>query len=170
MMSIPRIAAALIATALIFPLPACAPKVNVRQDLQVIDVTTGWYDAGIVKDQEGEKNKLVPAITFKLRNASRDTTIATVQINAVYHRVVEPAVEWGTTWVKAVGSEGLKPGAESAPLVLRGDLAYLGLQPRAQMLQNRDFVDATVDINVKYASDQWVKIGSFPITRQLLTH
>ncbi len=159
----------LVIAALILPVVSCGTPVDVKKDLLITDVTSGWYDAGIVKDPEGEKNRLVPAISFRLKNITSDKTISSVQVNAVYHRVVEPNVEWGTTWVSAIGSGGLKPGAATEPLVLRGDRAYLGLQPRLQMLQNREFVDGTVDIMAKHNADQWVKLGTFPITRQLLT-
>jgi hypothetical protein len=168
-MSIPKTLSAIILAGLILPAAACAPAVNVKKDLLILDVTTGWFDAGIVKDVEGEKNKLVPAISFRLRNVTTDKTIASVQINAVYYRVAEPDMEWGTTWVRGIGSDGLKPGAVSEPFVLRGDRAYTGLQPRLQMLQNAAFVDATVNIMAKYGADQWVKLATFPITRQLLT-
>ena len=164
-----KILSAIILAALILPVVSCGPAVDVKKDLAIVDITSGWYDAGIVKDVEGEKNRLVPAISFRLKNVTADKIVTSVQINAVYRRIVEPGVEWGTTWVKGIGSEGLKPGAVSEPLVLRGDRAYLGLQPRLQMLQNRDFVDATVDIMAKHNADQWVMLGRFPITRQLLT-
>ncbi len=168
-MPTPKIVPALVAAALILPVLSCAPRIDVKKDIRVVDVTSGWYDAGIIKDAEGEKNKLVPAISFRLKNVSSDKTVSTLQVNAVYHRVIEPQLEWGTTWVSAISAPGLGPGATSQPLVLRGDRAYLGLQPRLQMLQNREFVDATVDILAKYNADQWVKLGTFPVTRQLLT-
>jgi hypothetical protein len=37
------------------------------------------------------------------------------------------------------------------------------------MLQNSKFVDAKVELSAKYGSTQWTRIGSYPITRQLLT-
>ena len=37
------------------------------------------------------------------------------------------------------------------------------------MLKNSQFVDAKVDLFVKYGSTQWVKIGEYPIARQLIT-
>jgi hypothetical protein len=149
---------------------ACSKPVDLTKDLAVVDVTTGWFDAGIVKDFEGDKNKLVPSITFKLKNVTADTTIQTVQINAVYHPVNDLKQEWGTTWVKGVGSEGLAPGASSVEIVLQSDRGCMGLQPRLQMLQNRDFVDAVVDLHGKVGAQQWVKLGTFKIDRQLLTH
>lgn len=168
-MTTPKILVAIALGGLLGPLAACTPPLDLTKDIAIVDVTSGWYDAGIVKDAEGDKNRLVPAISFSLKNTTADKTIRGVQINAVYRRVVEKDMEWGTTWVYGIGSDGLKPGATTKLLVLRGDRAYLGLQPRLQMLQNRDFVDATVDVMAKYDAQQWTKLGTFPITRQLLT-
>lgn len=168
-MSIPKILSALALGCLILSEVACAPNVDLRKDLAVTDVTTGWFDAGIMKDPEGEKNRIVPSIAFRLKNATSGVTIGTVQINAVYHLVNEKDKEWGTSWVKGIGSDGLKPGQATQTLVLRSDRGYTGLQPRLQMLQNREFVDAVVDLMGKYGAQQWVKLGSFPISRQLLT-
>jgi len=168
-MSTSKILSILALGCLILSATACGPKVDLRKDLAMVDVTTGWFDAGIVKDLEGEKNKLVPSIAFRLKNMTPDVRIGGVQINAVYHQVSDKEMEWGTTWVKGIGSEGLQPGATTEQLVLRSDRGYLGLQPRFQMLQNREFVDATVDVMGKYGSDQWVRLGTFQIARQLLT-
>ncbi len=168
-MTIPKILSAIALAGLLFPLAACTPPVDVKKDLAIVDVTTGWYDAGIVKDVEGEKNKLVPAISFRLKNTTSDKTIHTVQINAVYRLVNERDKEWGTTWVYGIGPQGLAPGASTDLLVLRGDRAYLGLEPRLQMLQNRNFVDAVVDVMAKYDAQQWTPLAQYQIARQLLT-
>ena len=37
------------------------------------------------------------------------------------------------------------------------------------MLQNKEFIDAKVDIFAKHGSGYWVKLGEFKIDRQLLT-
>jgi hypothetical protein len=155
-MSTPKILTTLALGWLIMTATACGPHIDLKKDLVVVDVTTGWFDAGIVKDPEGEKNKIVPSVAFRLKNATPDKTIAKQE-------------ELGSTWVKAIGAEGLKPGETTGQLVLRGNLGYIGLQPRLQMLQNRDFVDGVADVQAKYGADQWVKLGTFPITRQLLT-
>jgi hypothetical protein len=149
---------------------ACTKPVDLTKDLAIVDVTTGWFDAGIVKDYEGNKNKLVPSIAFTLKNVSAATTIASVQINAVYHQVNDLKTEWGTTWVKGIGSDGLNPGAATGEIVLKSDRGYMSLQPRVQMLQNAQFVDAVVDLHGKVGAQQWVKLGTFRIDRQLLTH
>ena len=69
----------------------------------------------------------------------------------------------------AAGSDGLDPGATTAALTVRSPLGYTGTDSREQMLQNKQFVDAKVDLFAKYGSAQWKKVGEYPITRRLLT-
>jgi hypothetical protein len=38
-----------------------------------------------------------------------------------------------------------------------------------QMLQNREFIDAKVEIYLKQGSRVWAKLAEYPIQRQLLT-
>jgi len=147
--------------------PACSESVDLPQVLQVTDITTGWYDAGIVQDVEGAKNKLVPSISFRLKNAHA-RGIASVQINSVF-RLVGDEEELGSAWVRGIDPKGLPPGESTEPLVLRAPLGYTSLQPRAQMLQNREFVDARVEVFAKHGSAQWVKVADVQIERQLLT-
>ena len=144
-------------------LAACESR-EVEKDLRIVNVQTGWYDAGIV---EGGMNKLVPSVSLALRNVS-DRDIASVQLNAVFHRVGE-AESWGDHFVRAIDSSGLAVDAVTEPLVLRSTLGYTGTQARVQMLQNREFVDATVEIFGKHGRRTWTKMGEFTIGRQLLT-
>lgn len=138
-------------------------RVNPVDVLEAHDVTTGWYDAGI---HDG-KNKLVPSISLRLRNTS-GAPITSVQVNAVFRRVNEGEA-WGEHFGWAIQREELPPGASTEPLVLRSQLGYTGEQPRAQMLQNKEFVDAKVEIFLKQGSQVWAKLAEFPIARQLLT-
>lgn len=137
---------------------------EVEKDLTITDVHTGWYDAGIVNGQ----NKLVPSIAFKLKNVSPEQ-IARVQINAVFKRLDGENKEWDAHFVRGIGPDGLAPGAKGDELVLRSERGYTGDQPRLQMLQNKAFVDAKVEIFGKHGSRFWVKLGEFTIDRQLLT-
>jgi hypothetical protein len=139
-------------------------RIEVAKALSIQDVHTGWYDAGIV---EGQKNKLVPSVAFKLKNVS-DETVSGVQLNAVFRRVNEP-IAWGEHFVRGIGSEGLAPGATGDELVLRSTLGYTGTEPRLQMLQNSEFVDAKVEIYGRQGAQNWVKLGEYPVDRQLLT-
>src|SRR5580704_14702105 len=133
--------------------PACSKPVDLTKGLQVEGVSSGWFDAGII---EG-KNKLVPTLLFQLRNTS-DETLTTLQVNALFRRVTEKD-EWGSGFLTAAGSSGLKPGAATDRLVVKSQLGYTGTESRQEMLANKVFVDAKVDLFVKYGSTQWVKIG-----------
>ncbi|MBI3400271.1 MAG: hypothetical protein HY048_02525 [Acidobacteria bacterium] len=149
---------------LAFICAGCGPTVDLTKGLQVTIVSTGWFDAGIVNGQ----NKLVPTASFTLKNVS-DQKLVTLQINALFRRVGEND-EWGSAFLTAVGSEGLAPGASTAVLTAKSQLGYTGSeQTRAEMLQNTHFVDARVQLFAKYGSTQWVKVGEYPIVRELLT-
>ena len=143
---------------------ACGPTVDLTKGLQVTIVNSGWYDLGIVNGQ----TKLVPTVVFTLHNTS-DQKLVTLQINALFRRVGEDT-EWGSGFLTVAGSQGLAPGATSDPITIKSQLGYTGSeQSRQEMLQNTHFVDAKVELFGKYASTQWVRLGSFPITRLLLT-
>jgi hypothetical protein len=142
----------------------CGGTREVEKDLQIVDVHTGWYDAGIV---EGQMNKLVPSITLKLKNVSQEE-ISRVQVTAIFRRKGEQEA-WGEHFVRAIGSSGLPAGQTGTNLVLRSTLGYTGVQARSQMLANAEFVDARVEVFGKHGSRTWVKMGEFDIDRQLLT-
>jgi hypothetical protein len=139
-------------------------NIEVEKAVRITDVQTGWYDAGIV---EGQKNKLVPSISLRLENIATDP-VESVQINAIFRRVGEQEA-WGEHYVMAIPRAGLAPGAKTRPIVLRSNLGYTGTQSRMQMLQNREFVDARVEIFGKSGSRTWVKLGEQQIGRELLT-
>ena len=142
----------------------CAPAVDLTSGLQIKDVSTGWFDAGIVNGQ----NKLVPTVVFKVKNVSSQKLVA-LQINAVFRRVTEKD-EWGAGFLMVSGSEGLAPGMEAGPLTIRSQLGYTGSdQTREDMLRNTHFVDAEVELFAKYASEQWKRVGEQLISRRLLT-
>ena len=143
---------------------SCGASEGAVAALEPLDVVTGWFDAGIL---EGGKNKLVPSVSLKLRNKS-DDPIRSVQVNAIFRRVGEPEM-WGEYFGWAIPREPLPAGATTNALVMRSALGYTGEQPRMQMLQNKDFVDAKVEIYLKQGSRVWAKLAEYPIQRQLLT-
>lgn len=145
-------------------LAACSSQaLDLASSLTVQDVSTGWLDAGIVNGQ----NKLVPTLSFKLRNTS-DQTLRTLQVNVLFFRVSEDN-EWGSGFKTVIGSAGLAPGATSDPQTVASQLGYTGSESRQQMLQNPQFVDTKARLFAKYGSTQWTRIGEYPVTRRLIT-
>jgi len=141
---------------------SCGPKVDLSQGLQVVDVSTGWWDAGVVDGQ----NKLVPSVTFKFKNVS-DQPLDILQANVVFRRVTEDK-EWGSAFVKVTGTEGLAPGATSQPQTVKSQLGYTGSESRQQMLANSQFVDAKIQLFAKYSNTQWQKVGEYTVPRTII--
>jgi hypothetical protein len=139
-------------------------NIEVEKAVKITDVQTGWYDAGIV---EGLKNKLVPSVSLKLENVY-GKEIDSVQLNAIFRRVGEQEA-WGEHFVSAINRDGLAAGGKTGAIVLRSNLGYTGTQSRLQMLQNKEFVDAKVEIYGKHGSRTWQKLGEYQVARQLLT-
>jgi len=143
----------------------CGPSLDAVAALEPVDVVTGWFDEGILEDG---KNKLVPSVSLKLRNKSGEE-LKSIQVNAIFKRVGEQEM-WGEYYGWAIPRDPvLAAGAETGPLVMRSALGYTGTQPRMQMLQNKEFIDAKVEIFLKQGSQVWAKLAEYPIQRQLLT-
>lgn len=144
---------------------SCGASVDAVAALEPVDVMTGWFDDGIV---EGGKNKLVPIVSMKLRNKS-DKELSSIQINAIFRRVGEQEM-WGEYFGWAIPRQKpLAAGAQTETLVMKSTLGYTGEQPRMQMLQNQQFVDAKVEIYLKQGSKVLAKLAEYPIQRQLIT-
>lgn len=154
----------LVVAGLVLASAGCGPTVDLSHGLQVLDVSTGWFDAGVSDGQ----NKLVPTISFKLKNVSGQN-LNVLQVNALFRRINEKD-EWGSAFLPVTGSEGLPPDATTPTLTAKSQLGYTGSdQSREDMLRNSHFVDAKVDLFAKYGSTQWTRLGEYAVARQLIT-
>ncbi len=142
--------------------PGCSEPVDLKTGLQVLDVSSGWRDGGVVNGQ----NKLVPTISFRLKNVSSQQ-LNILQVNAVFRRVNDEE-EWGSGFMTVAGSEGLAPGASSQLLTISSQHGYTGIEPEQVMLQNSQFIDAKVHLSAKYGSIQLTRLAEFGVTRQLI--
>jgi hypothetical protein len=69
---------------------------------------------------------------------------------------------WGEYFGWAIPrQQPLAAGAETKTLVMRSTLGYTGDQPRMQMLQNKEFVDAKVEIYLKQGSKVLAKLAEY---------
>jgi hypothetical protein len=155
----------LLVAAAVFAVSCGPPPVDLKQGLEISVVGTGWFDAGLVEDG---KNKLVPTVSFTIKNVS-DQTLISLQMMGSFFRVSDTNSEWGNTLLTVARSEGLAPGATTPVLTIRSPLGYTGTEPRDEMLRNSHFVDAMVKLVAKYGSVQWTHVKEVPIERQLIT-
>jgi len=148
-------------------LTACAPAVDLRESVELVEVSSGWYDAGIVDG----KNKIVPSVSFRLRK--RDNVgLEAVSLNVIFRH---PPVEGGGTedeWDEVfVQNAAFAEGTQTRPLVIRTDKGYTGDPPQSRMdlLQHSMFRDLRARVFARYGSTQWVELGTIDVERRLLT-
>jgi hypothetical protein len=140
------------------------PAIDIAASVKAGDVTTGWFDAGIVDG----KNKLVPSASFTITNSS-SSKISALHVFSVF-RFVGETEELGSSSVVLRGNDALGPSSTSKPITVRAHWGLTGEQPRAQMLMHKEFRDARVEIFAKYGSGSYVKLIEVPVKRQLLTN
>ena len=140
---------------------SCAGSVDLKQALQVTDVTTGWFDAGIVAG----KNKLVPSVTFRLRNASGDE-VAAVPLNVVF-RYADTAEIHEEVFKQRIPFDS----KQTELITVRAQNGHTAEPPqtRLDMLQHSLFRDMDAVIMVRQTAAQWIQLHQVRIERKLLT-
>ena len=147
------------ATALL--LAACTQPVDLKASLQVTDLATGWFDAGVVDS----KNKLVPSITFRLRNTSA-SDLPYVSMNVVFRNLVS-----NETHEEVFKQRVPITDSQTELLTIRAQNGAVGEPPqsRQEMLQNSNFQDMEAVILVRQSASQWVELQRVRVDRQLVT-
>lgn len=138
----------------------CGKPVDLKQSVHVTDISSGWFDMGVVDG----KNKLVPSVTFRI---VRDpgTKLSTLSLNVVF-RLSGEQEDRDDVFVQAVDFQG----DSTAPITVRSQYGYTGEQPRAEMLRHSEFRDMDARIFARQTSAQWVPLADVKVTRQLLAH
>ena len=159
----PRPGALLVFGLLALTASGCTERVDLKQALQITDATSGWFDVGVVDG----KNKLVPAVTFRLRKVG-EADISAVSVNALFRAAdgAESSLD-NDMFVQNVAIDD----TQSAPVVIRSENGYTADPPqsRADMLKHSQFRDMQVQIFVKHGASQWTDIGRIDVRRTLLT-
>ena len=149
----------------------CSRPIDLKQTLQIADLSGGFFDAGIVDG----RNKLIPSLTFRLKK-STDSTISPLSLNVVFKKLPPKGVavapgspaeeDWDEAFVQNVPFEG----NQTALITIRPKAGYTGDPPqsRADILKHSRFQDVRVHLFAKHSASQWVEIGTFDIPRQVL--
>jgi hypothetical protein len=167
-----RLPVALLLTVAAFALAAgCSKPVDLKQALQVTDLSGGFHDAGIV---EG-RNKVVPTVTFRLKKSTSDS-LRPLSLNVVFKQLPKPGTavapgqptenDWDEVFKQSVPFSG----DQTELLTIRAGAGYTGDPPqtRADILKHSQFQDVRVHILAKHSSSQWVEIAQLDLPRTLL--
>jgi hypothetical protein len=142
---------------------SCSKPIDLKQALEMTDISSGWFDAGVVNG----RNKIVPSATFKLRKKA-GADFERLSVNALFRAADGKESELDNdVFVQRVDFAS----AETAPIRIRAENGYTADPPqsRADMLKHSQFRDMRVQILVKVGSSQWTDVGWIDIKRQLLT-
>ena len=142
----------------------CGRAIDVKQVVQIAEISGGWYDAGI---KDG-KNKLVPSVTFRVKKLI-DDPISPLALNLAFKKITPQGEEGFDDFY--VPSVTFAEGNQSAPLTVRTETGYTADPPqtRAQMLQNPHFQDLRIVFFAKRSSSNWIELARYDIPRTLLT-
>jgi hypothetical protein len=142
-------------------LAACTQPVDLKTSLQVADLATGWSDAGVVDG----KNKLVPSITFRLRNTTAGE-LPYVSMNVVFRNLAT-----SETHEEVFKQRVPIANNQTDLLTIRAQNGAVGEPPqsRQDMLQNSNFQDMEAVILVRQSASQWVELQRVRVDRQLVT-
>jgi hypothetical protein len=139
----------------------CGRSIDIAEAVVVDDVFSGWYDFGVI----GGLNKLVPSISFRLRNTA-DVPVSNVQLIVSFWQTGADG-ENDSREVRGIGSDAVAPGASSEPILVRSDVGYTLAQPRAELFTHRDFKDFVAKIFGKRGG-RIVPLGEFTIERRII--
>ena len=167
-----RIAPPLLVLALGLTTAGCSKPIDLKQTLQVVDISGGYLDGGIVDG----RNKIIPTISFRVKK-STDRSISPLSLNLSFRKLPPPGVtpapgspaeeEWDSVFAQSVTFDG----NQTALLTYKINAGFTGDAPqsRAEILKNSHFQDVRVHIFAKHSSSQWVEIGQHDLPRQLIT-
>lgn len=146
----------------VLALTGCTQPVDLTQNVEVTDVVSGWFDAGVVNGQ----NKIVPSSSFRLKKKA-DVEIKPIALNIVFKHVDGSESSFEDIYIQRVAFAG----QQSEPITVRSKNGYTADPPqtRADMLKNSQFKDVAIQIFAKQSSAQWVELRRVVIDRQILT-
>ena len=169
-----RLPVALVLALAALPLGAagCGKPVDLKQALQVGNLSGGYYDAGVVDG----RNKIVPSITFRIHKSTSDS-LRPLSVNVVFKKLpkagtaVAPGQPSEEDFDEVFKQSVPFNGDQTDLMTVHANAGYTGDPPqsRADLLKHSQFQDVRVHIFAKHSSSQWVEIAQFDLPRQILT-
>ena len=123
---------------------ASCNSVDLKTQVQVVDVSSGYYDDGLTPTG---LNHLVPSVTFSIRNVS-DREVSSIDMVVLYWAEGQDT-EQDESLLKVVGGSGLPAGATTEPVVSRSRIGFTLAAPRAELFNQSRFKDWTAKLFLK---------------------
>jgi hypothetical protein len=153
----------LLVAAILFGSAGCGRQIDLATALSVSEVFSGYYDFGIVKGE----NKLVPSISFKLKNVSAAPVTQVQVIVSFWPKGADG--EKDSKEVTGIGGTAVAAGSSSDPILVRSAIGYTLDQPRSELFTHSGFKDFTAKVFVK-REGKIVPLGEFTIEHRIIPH
>jgi hypothetical protein len=140
---------------------SCGPRVDLAKALVVSDLLSGYHDVGVVDGL----NKLVPSITFRLRNEAADP-LSGVQLTVAFWEVGADG-ENESLLVRGIGDTGLEAGASTDPITVRATKGYTTEGARADIFTHSLYRGFIAKVFAKQGG-RIVPLGEFKIDPRLI--
>ena len=150
------------AVSLVVMATAGCNSVDLKTQVQVVDVSSGYYDNGLTP---AGLNHLVPSVTFSIRNVS-DREVSSIDMVIMYWAEGQDT-EQDEALLKVVGGSGLPAGATSEPIVSRSRIGFTLATARAELFNHSQFKDWTAKLFLK-RGNKIVPAGEYKIEHKLL--
>jgi hypothetical protein len=152
---------------LVFSTARC-DSVDLTKTIEVTDVLSGYYDDGVVLEgRDVGQNRLLPSITFKLRNSGTEPINGVLMTVSFWHGSDDG--EKDSREVRGIGSDALAPGATTEAITVRSGVGYTSPAARADFFSLPDFADWTAKLFAKRGG-KIVPIGEYKIERRVIPH
>jgi len=140
---------------------ASCGSVDLSKTLQVADVQSGFYDAGV----KNGLNYLQPQITFRLKNVSSES-INSVGLTVAFWRAGADG-EWDSVLHQGIGSSGVAAGMATEPITARLGVGYTLEGARADFFTNSKYRDVTAKIFAK-RSGKIFRMGEYKLEHKII--
>jgi hypothetical protein len=144
----------------------CGPQPDLKT-LKLVPGISGYYDDGVVQSGPDKgQNRLLPSVTFQLKNEG-DQPFTYVDLITAYWRVAVDDGEKDSKVIQGIGGTPLEPGATSPSITVRSSVGYTSAHARAEFFFHSQFIDFKVRVFAKQ-SGRTVSLGELAVERRLL--
>ena len=140
---------------------ACGPEVDLAKSVQLVDITSGYYDMGIVNG----KSKIVPQAIVHVKNVG-SSALPGFQMSSSYWLVGDDGMK-DENLVQHLVAKDLAPGATSEAILLRANFGFTPEMSRAEAFNSSYFRDFTMKIFGKIGG-RIAKLGEVTVERKIL--
>lgn len=141
---------------------ACGPYPDLKHDLQIVNVISGYHDAGITPDHQ---NKLVPSITFQLKNEGTEA-FTYIDLALDFWQVGDDGPK-DSVVVPGIGGTALEPGQTADSITVHSNIGYTSPAARADFFTLSTFKGFTVKVFSKFRG-RTTPLGELKVEPRLL--